>query len=265
MERFYENFLEETRRRYFAMSSPSVTPEPQPDEPRRGTSPLARWIGALVLVAVISAGTAYGVFEWRIRREQQDTAAQVAALSTELRERQDQLTEQVDRVEQAAKDAKLLFDQNGETVTLDARLKEIDTLKQALQKNQDEMETKLKTMQNAVLEQVTKQGQETAQALSLEMRWKNLLVKAQGEVLLTQVHWAEGNRGLAKDELNIAAKTLQQAAEEASDDVKPDLKQVVDLAEQAKSSLILQQPSARDALNLLWHRVSELLAPPAKG
>jgi hypothetical protein len=201
------------------------------------------------------------VFEWRIRSEQQDTAAQVTALRQELRGRQDQLEAQMTRVETAATEAKLLLGQNGNTITLDARLKEIDTLKLDLKKTQDDLDTKLKDLQKSVTDEVARQGKETAQALSLELKWKTLVVKAQGEVLLAQVHWAEGNRGLAKDELGNAARTLQQAMDVAPDTVKRSVKEAVDLAEQAKGALILEQPSARDMLNLLWHKVSDLLSP----
>lgn len=213
----------------------------------------------LALVVAVSAASAYAVFDYRIRAEQQGTSAQVTALRDELRQQQANLVAKVDRVEKAAGDARLLMTQNGDLTSLDAKLKEIDTLKLELQKNRQDMDTKLQALEKSVVEQVAKQGKETAQALSLEMRWKSLLIKAQGEVLLAQIHWTEGNRGLAKDELGIAAASLQKALEAVPESGKPGLKQVVDLAEQARASLILEQSSARDSLNLLWHRVSELL------
>lgn len=246
------------------MSTPDLGPEPRPSLWAQAFRATARTVGWLLAVAAVAAVSAYGVFDWRIRQEQSNTTAQVAALRDDLRQRQDQLEEKVQRVEKAAAEAKLLLNQDGATTTLDARLKEIDQLKLELKKTQDDTDAKLKNLEKSVTEQVAKQSKETAQALSVELRWKSLLVKAQGEVLLAQVHWAEGNRGLAKDELSVAARTLQQASDEAPDAAKAALKPALDLADQAKSALILEQSGARDALNLLWHKVSELLAPPAK-
>lgn len=236
-------------------------PELQEQTPRwRGLLTVVRGAAALVVVAAVSAGAAWGVFSYRMQSERTSTAAEVAALRQEVAAQQAELTGKVKQVEDAAREAKLLMDQSGQATTLDARLKEIDTLKLEIKKTQDDMATKLQSLEKSVVEQVAKQGKETAQALSVELRWKTLLVKAQGEVLLAQVHWAEGNRGLAKDELNIAATTLQQAYAEAPDAAKTQLKPVVDLAEQTKAALILEQSSSRDSLNLLWHRVSDLLA-----
>jgi hypothetical protein len=253
------------------MSTPDLAPEP---EPRKWTTALVaavKWAAVILLVAAVSAGAAWEVFSYRIRQEQAGTAAQVTQLREEVRQRQDELkqqqdalTSQVQQVQKAAEDARLLVSQNGQTVTLDARLKEIDTLRVDLKKTQDELDAKLKAMEQSVVDQVAKQGKETAQALSVELRWKSLLIKAQGEVLLAQVHWAEGNRGLAKDELGIAVKTLQQAQAEAPETVQAQLRPVLDLAEQARSALIMEQSSARDSLNMLWHRVSDMLAVSEK-
>lgn len=250
------------------MSEPLLTPGPAPERSfAKSLMAVLKGLLALVLVAAVSGGAAWGVFSYRIQKEQADTAAQVTALREDLRQQRDEVRQQqeqlaakVSQVEKAAADAKLLLDQSGQATTLEARLKEIDTLKLDLKKTQDEMDAKLKSMEQSITDQVAAQSKETAQALALELRWKTLLVKAQGEVLLAQVHWAEGNRGLAKDELNLAAKTLQQAQAEAPDTVKTQIKPLVDLAEQAKSALIMEQSGARDSLNLLWHHVSDLLA-----
>lgn len=241
---------------------PSETP-PQPPAP-----PSFPWLRSalvnaakLIMVTIIAGGVAYAVFEYRIRQEQQGVAAQVATLREDLTRRQQQLEQQIQRVEQAAAEASLLLQQDGSQTSLGARLREIDALKLELKKTQEELSTKLADMEKSVVEQVARQGQETAQALSLELRWKSLLIKAQGEVLLAQFYLAEGNRGLAKDEVGTAIRSLTQAQEEAPEEQRTAISQVVDLAEQSRTALILEQSSARDSLNLLWHRVSDLLAP----
>lgn len=265
----------------------SMEPTPQPaatQESGRVRAALLgalRFAGLLLLIAAVSAAAAYGVFEWRIQQEQQGTAAQVQALRDDLQRRttdlEDRLRkqqaeiqaqlqaarEQTARVEKAAESARLLMTQNGDLTVLDAKLKEIDTLKLDLQKSREEFETKLQAVAKSIIEQASKQGRETAQALAVELAWKSLMIKAQGEVLLAQIHWADGNRGLSRDEIGIASATLRLALEQSPESVKPRIKQVFDLAEQAKSAMILEQSSARDTLNLLWHKVSELLVPPA--
>lgn len=242
-------------------------PEPPAIEPKpwvRTVLGFLKLAVGLVVVAAVSAGAAWLVFDWRIQQTNKDATEQVAALRQELRAQQDQLTAKVQQVQTAAEEARLLMSQNGQTTTLQARLNEIDTIKLDLQKTQEELNSRAKSLEQSISDQIAKQSKETAQALSLEMRWKSLVIKAQGEILLAQVRWAEGNRGLAKDELGIATRTLQQALEEAPESNKATIKSVLDLSEQAKSALILEQTSARDALNLLWHRVSDLLIPGPK-
>jgi hypothetical protein len=243
------------------MTTPELSPGPG-SEPNRLGKALAgtlKWIVALILVAAVSAGAAWEVFSYRIAQEQQGTANQVAQLRQDFQQQQDQLASQMADVQKAAQEAKILMAQNGQTTTLEARLQEIDTLRVDLKKTQDEVDAKLKAMEQSVVDQVAKQGKETAQALSVELKWKSLLIKAQGEVLLSQVHWAEENKGLAKDELGTAIKTLQAAQAAAPDSIQAQLKPVLDLAEQTRAALITEQSSARDSLNMLWHKVSELL------
>lgn len=237
------------------MTTSASPPEPKPERSHSATRSVLKTIGLLLAMVAISVASAFGVFYWQVQKYQQSAIDELEALRVE----QQELTRKIALVEQAAAEAKLLFDENGDLVTLETKLKEIDNLKLALKKAQEENQTQLKKLEDSVVKKVTEQGKETAQAVSQELRWKNILVKAQGEVLLTQVHWAEGNQGLAKDELEVASKTLKQALEEAPDSVKPGIEELVDEAEQAKTALILEQPSARDALNLLWHHVSELL------
>lgn len=242
------------------MSAPQATPAtPETPEPRRFTwlASLVKALVGLVLVAAVSAGAAYGVFQWLIEGER----AESAAFQQELQTEQERLVAQMEQVQQAAEEARLLMTQNGTTTTLDQRLQQMDHLATELQKTRTEFDQKLQAVQQQVVDQVAQQGKETAQALSLELQWKSLVTKAQGEVLLAQVHWAEGNRGLAKDELGIAIKSLQDAAAAAPDPSKAAINEVVTLAEEARGALILEQSSSRDSLNLLWHRVSDLLAP----
>lgn len=248
------------------MSTPVMNPEPGPQHAGRPVTTLFKWVGILLLFAAVSAASAYGVFEWRMQAERASAASLRAETLQEveaLKAQQSELEAKMKVVDEAATATGLLLQQDGETTGLQARLAEIDTLKVDLKKTQEEIDAKLKSAERSVVEQVAKQGKETAQALSLELRWKSILIKAQGEVLLAQVHWVEGNRGLAKDELALAARSLQLALNEAPEANKPPIKKVVDLAEQTRSAMILEQSSARDSINLLWHQVSELLAPPA--
>lgn len=258
------------------MSTPMLQPEPEPTTP---STPLAlrllRGLLLLLLIAAISAASAYGVFEWRIQAEQATATSELAALREQtlrevgdLREQlarqQSELQTQMKQVEEAATATGLLLEQSGELTGLQARLAELDTIKLDLRKTQVDLDSKLAALEQSVLNKVAESEKQTAQSLSLEMRYKNLVIKAQGEVLLAQVHWAEGNRGLARDELAIAARSLQQALAEAPESVKPTIKKVVDSAEQTKAALILEQSASRDSLNLLWHQVSELLAPQSQ-
>lgn len=255
------------------MTTPLPTTEPEPPKPGSNLlGRLLRGIGLLLLVAIVSAGSAYAVFEWRLQAQQasasgelsairQESLAEVTALRAEMSQLQASLQAEMKRVDEAAQGAGLLMQKDGELTGLQARLAEIDTLKLELRQAQEQMEAKLKGLESSVKEQVAQSEKETAQSLSIEMRVKSLVIKAQGEVLLAQVHWAEGNRGLAKDELAVASRSLQQALAEAPEATKPVIKQVVDEAERAKAALILESSSARDSLNLLWHQVSNLLAP----
>jgi predicted RNase H-like nuclease (RuvC/YqgF family) len=225
----------------------------------------------LLLLAAIAAGGMYGVMEWRVQavtaqlrafeEEAAHATARAEALDTSVAQWQADLEQKIARVESAATEAQLLFAQDGEITGLDARLREIDTLRLELTQTRTEMETRLEALQQSVVEEVAKQGNETAQALAQELRWKSLVIKTQGEVLLAQIYWSEGNRGLARDELAIAYRSLNQAQRAAPEQEQEAMKPVLAMAEQTRTALILEQSGARDTLNLLWHRVSELLAP----
>lgn len=260
------------------MSTPVLEPGPEPKPHGPGIAArVLRGLGLVVLIAAISFGAAYLVLELRMGAQQALSASQVSALRdetsaenaalraeldslrTELSSRTESLQTEVKRVEEAAKQAGVLLEQNGELTSLESRLAEIETLKLDLRKTQQEMDEKLKALEESVKEQVATSEEETAAALSLEMAVKSQLIKAQGEVLLTQMYWAEGNRGLARDEITIAHETLMKALEEAPEAEKADVKKLVEKAEATKAALILDSTSARDQLNLLWHEVSDLL------
>lgn len=242
-------------------------------EPRFGNRLRALLSGGLrlLLLAAIASGSMYAVMEWRLQavtaqmRAFEEEAAQAAAraevLDTAVAQWQAALEQKMGRVESAATEAQLLFAQDGAVTGLDARLREIDTLRLELTQTRKEMETRLEALQQSVVDEVAKQGNETAQALAQELHWKSLVIKAQGEVLLAQVYWSEGNRGLARDELAIAYRSLNQAQRAAPEQEQAAIKPVLAMAEQTRTALILEQSGARDTLNLLWHRVSELLAP----
>lgn len=255
------------------MTTPLPAPEPTPERPARPLAMrLLQGLGLLLLMAAVSAASAYGVFEWRIRSEQataqagltalrEQTIREMGDLRAELTRQQADLQAEVKQVEEAARATGLLLQQEGESTGLQTKLAELETLKLDLRQTQQELDTKLKALEQSVLDKVAQSEQQTAQALSLEMRYKNLLIKAQGEVLLAQLYWTERNRGLAKDELAIASRSLQQALSEAPETVRPAIQKVVAQAEQTRAALILEQSASRDALNLLWHQVSDLLGP----
>lgn len=261
------------RKEWAIVTTTLLTPDSEPPKPGSNlVGRLLRTIALLLLVAVVSAASAYAVFEWRYQAVQasangelgalrEESLAAIAGLRAEMSQLQSALQAEMKRVDEAAQGAGLLLQKDGDLTGLQARLAEIDTLKLELKRVQEQTEAKLKGLESSLKEQVAQSEQETAQSLSIDMRVKSLVIKAQGEVLLAQVHWAEGNRGLAKDELAVAARSLQQALAEAPAAAKPGIKQVVDEAERAKAALILESSSARDSLNLLWHQVSSLLAP----
>ena len=269
------------------MSTPDPAPELENNAKRPGImAPLLRGLGLVVLMAAVSLGTAYLVVELRmnavlataestaedeLNELRQSTLNEISALRAELesttsalqaevQRQRDQLQAEMQRVEEAAVAAGVLFEQEGELTSLEARLAETETLKLDLRAAREEMDKKLQALEASLKDQVASSEQETAAALSLEMTVKGLLIKAQGEVLLAQVYWAEGNRGLARDELAIAHNTLLDALEAAASSDKQDLQKLVDLSESTKAALILDSTSARDQLNLLWHEVSARLS-----
>lgn len=268
------------------MSTPDTAPQPENHAQRHGLAvSLLRGLGLVVLMAAISVGTAFLIVELRMNAiaaataEAEDdltalrqaTLDEVAALRAELasttaelqaevRRQREELEAEMKRVQEAAVAAGVLLEQEGELTGLEARLKEIETLKLDLKSAREEMDAKLQALEASLKDQLASSEQETAAALSLEMSVKGLLIKAQGEVLLAQVYWAEGNRGLARDELAIAHQTLLDALQAAPTADKQDLQKLVNLSESTKAALILDSTSARDQLNLLWHEVSARLS-----
>ncbi len=268
------------------MSTPDTAPETENTTRPRLAVPLLRGLGLVVLMAAVGLGSAFIAVELRMNtavataeataqdelnalREQtlQEIAAlrselesTTSALQAEVQRQRDDLRAQMQRVEEAALAAGVLLEEEGELTSLEARLREIETLKLDLRTAREEMDAKLQALEASLKDQLASSEQETAAALSLEMNVKGLLIKAQGEVLLAQVYWAEGNRGLARDELAIAHRTLLDALEAAPSSGKPDLQKLAELAESTKAALILDSTSARDQLNLLWHEISARLS-----
>lgn len=232
-----------------------TTPEQQPKRTHR-LAAFFKWLLGLIAVAAVAAGAAYGIFWWLVEQKQAALSAELASIQKE----QERLSEQVEQVRRAAEEAKLLLTDSGGTTTLDQRIKEIENLRTELETARKDFSQQLKDLEQSMADKMAQQGQATTQTLSQELQWKSLVAKAQGEVLLSQVYWAEGNRGLARDELGTAIQSLQQAAEAAPEPLRSQIADAAKLAEETRGALILEQSSARDSLNLLWHRVSELLA-----
>lgn len=257
------------------MSTPDTAPQPENHARRHGLAvSILRGLGLVVLMAAVSLGAAFLMVELRMNAIAAATAAaeedltalrqatleEVAALREELQGTAAQLQAEMQRVQEAAVAAGVLLEQDGELTGLEARLREIDALKLDLQSARQEMDAKLQALEKSLKDQLASSEQETAAALSLEMSVKGLLIKAQGEILLAQVYWAEGNRGLARDELAIAHQSLLDALEAAPTSDKPDLQKLAELSESTRAALILESTSARDQLNLLWHEVSARLS-----
>lgn len=261
----------------------STLTDPGPGAPAPAPQPTGRpwtaagWVlGALVVTAVATAA-AWQAVEWRMGRQLEQATAEVAALRAELAQRdqqmdqreqelsrqlqatQEQLMQRVAEVEQAAREAALIVQGSEGSANLAQRLAEIGALKDALARQQEATNQRLAELQQSIEEQIGQQGRETAAALATDMKLRSLLTRTQGHVLKTRVDLAEGNRGLAREELALAARSLQQAVDAAPDERKAGLQALQGLLEQSRTDLVLDSPTARDHLDLLWHQLNDAL------
>lgn len=229
------------------MSAPTPTAAP-----RFGR--MLAYLGLLLAAAILAAAAAYGAWYLANAELQKQSAAAMDQLRA-LTQKQDELAGRMARVEQAAADARLLVNGAG----LQEKLAELERLKAEVEQAKQEAAQRVAQLERSLREQIGAQGQQTAAAVAADLRLRGLIFKAHGQALKAKVDLAEGNRGLAKEEVALAVQTLRDAAAQAPERLRPDLEAAASLAEQARTALVLESGGARDQLNLLWQKVNALM------
>lgn len=262
---------------------PPPAASPLPPAPPRAGGGFARalgWVIGTALVAAAAAAAAWWVVEQRLGAQVTAATAEVQQLRRELADRDTQLRQQADElnselqaarqamearvtaVEKAAADAALLVQGAEGAQGLANRLAEIGALRDALARQQEETATRMQALEQSLNERIGQQGAQTAEALAADLRLRSLLIRTHGHVLKARVDLSEGNRGLAREELALAAQSLSAAVAAAPEARKPQVEELPVLLEQARTALILESATVRDHLDLLWHRISAQLAEP---
>lgn len=229
-----------------------ATPTPTPGAPAgRGW---LRAAGLLLAAAALAGGAGYGAW-YAARTAQQEQAAAVLAQVRTLAQQQEALTARLAKVEQAAEQARVLVGGTG----LADKLAELDRLKAEVERDRQAAAERAANLEKTLREQIGAQGQQTAAAVAADLKLRALIFRAHGQVLKAKVDLAEGNRGLAKEEVALAIQSLREVAAQAPERLRPELEAAAALAEQARQALVLEASTARDQLNLLWQKLSTLV------
>lgn len=229
-----------------------------------GFMKLLKLILVLVLIAAAAGATTYFVIDREIEARLASGIEEQRAIRSELEAKQKALEDKVAVLEKAVQDAKLLVPGAEGQQSLADKLKEIDALKESLTLLQVDTAEKMTSLEASLQATMGEKNQETAAALSASLRLKSFLFKANGEILKAKVELSEGNRGRAKDELNLAETSLSEALKLAGNDVKPSIQGLLFLLQETRAALITESPTGRDTLELLWHKTGELIANLAK-
>ncbi len=233
------------------MSAPDPAPAPAPAVIGR---PWLRTLGILLVATALAAGSGYSAwFLARAELQKQNEAA--FGQLRELVQKQAELGQRLAQVETAAADAKILVNGAG----LGDQLAELERLKAEVEQEKQLAAERAAQLEKTLREQIGAQERETAAAVAADLKLRALLFRAHGQVLKAKLDVAEGNRGLAKEEIALAVQTLKEAAAQATDPLKARLDTAATQAEQARTALVLESSTARDQLSLLWQQISALL------
>lgn len=237
---------------------PTATPTPPPvPAPRSGSSFVRVLTGLLLLLLAAAAGggAAWAVVEWRLAQADLQSTGQIAALKDDLARRQDEVNRQLQRVEQAVADARLVVGDD----TLAEKLAEIDQLKEILEQERADNARRMEYLEQTLRAEIGAGTQETAAAVARDLQLRSLLQQAEHRVLKAKLDLAEENRGLARDELTLALETLQRALEESPPERQGAIEEILVQLEEARTALVLGASTARTQLDLVWNRLNEFV------
>ena len=202
-------------------------------------------LAALLVLAVV-AGTSYVVAAWQIAQERAERRQDVDRLRAELLDR----LEKVRSAGAAAAAGQAGVGTTEQPGTAGAAA-DFEAFRKAT-------ESRLTALEEAV-RQGLGQKQQEEQQLALSLQVKTLLLKAKGEVLQVQLDLAQDNRGQARQELELAGKTMADVLAVAPSEARSALTEVIGLLDQARVDLLLGAPTGADRVALAWHRLGMLV------
>lgn len=211
-------------------------------------------LGALLLV--LAAAVANAAILWNVKRAALVSGDEFARFQQTVAARLEALDDRVQKIEQAQTPASAGSASGGGLAPSEAQAlrDSLEALKKETAGKMADLESNLKTAL----------GDRTA--LSVDLRLKSLMTKAQGEVLKAKVDLAEANRGKARSELTLAEGTLKEAARVTEGPDAEKIAGLLTLLREARADLITESATGPDNLELLWHRISSIIgSEPATG
>lgn len=220
---------------------------------------LFRSLTTTLLVLVLCAGVSYLIVDWRLSQADAARTDVLAAYQKDTDARIASLEQRIGAFEQmvGALDPSKPLDQQA-AAALVSLGNGVETLKADQAKLVGDTNDRLKAIEDA-LAQAKGLSSEQAQSLTGSMQLKSLLFNAQTQLMTAKVELGEQNRGRAREEVELAISTLQQAKTLAGNDAATQIDAIGVLAAQARDALATGAPTAGDLVGLCLHQLGQLV------
>ncbi|MGE5560985.1 MAG: hypothetical protein ACM3XN_08095 [Chloroflexota bacterium] len=239
----------------------------QPEVRRPGLAGALTSVGSLfrslimmVLVLVLCGGISYLVIDWRLGQAERTRVDALAAYRQELDAKVAALDQRISSFEKlvGAYDPSKPVDAQASAALL-SLMQDLEALRNEQAKLSEDTNNRLSGIEDA-LAQAKGLSSEQAQSLTGSLQLKSLLFNAQTQLMTAKVELGEQNKGRARDEVELAIATLQQAKTLAGTEAAAEIEAIIGLATQARNDLALGAPTAGDLVGLCLHRLG-LLVP----
>lgn len=238
----------------------------QPEVRRGALTGAATAVGSLfrslittLLVLILCGGISYLVVDWRLTLAEQTRNETLAAYQKDLEAKIASLDQRISAFEKliGAFDPNVPLDRQASSALL-TLMRDLEAVKGEQAQLAQQTNDRLKGIEDA-LAQAKGLSSEQAQTLTGSLQLKSLLFTAQTQLMAARVELGEQNRGRARDEVDLAISTLQQAKGLAGSEAATEIEAIITLAAQARSDLATGAPTAGDLVGLCLHRLGLLL------
>lgn len=220
---------------------------------------LFRNLITMLLVLILCGGVSYLVVDWRLTLADKANSDALSAYQKDLEARIASLDQRISAFEKlvGAFDPNVPLDKQTSSALL-TLMRDLEAVKGTQSQLAQQTNDRLKGIEDA-LAQAKGLSSEQAQAMTGSLQLKSLLFTAQTQLMTAKVELGEQNKGRARDEVDLAIATLQQAKGLSGSEAATEIDAIIALASQARNDLATGAPTAGDLVGLCLHRLGLLL------